>query len=69
MMKKNIGGIDRVLRFAVGMGIIGWGIITQNLWGAIGAIPVLTAVIAWCPAYTHLGFNTRKSAQPVKHSD
>jgi len=60
MIKENIGGIDRVLRFAVGMGVIGWGILTQNPWGAIGAIPVFTALIGWCPAYTHFGFDTAR---------
>ena len=38
-MKKNVGGIDRTLRLVVGLGLIGWGIATQNMWGAIGIIP------------------------------
>ncbi|VAX09125.1 hypothetical protein MNBD_GAMMA26-2297 [hydrothermal vent metagenome] len=63
MMKENVGGIDRILRFAVGMGIIAWGIITQNLWGAIGAIPVFTAVIGWCPAYTNFGICTGRKCK------
>ncbi|HEC15464.1 MAG TPA: DUF2892 domain-containing protein [Sedimenticola sp.] len=62
-MKENVGGLDRILRFAIGMGLIGWGIITQNLWGAIGAIPVVTAVIGWCPAYTSLGICTGKKCK------
>ena len=55
MTKENVGGIDRVLRFAIGMGLIGWGMITQNLWGGIGVIPVVTAVLGWCPAYNAFG--------------
>jgi len=59
-MKPNVGGIDRVLRFAIGMGIIGWGILDQSMWGAIGAIPVFTAVVGWCPGYTPFGISTCK---------
>jgi len=59
-MKLNVGGVDRILRFAVGMGVIGWGILSQNVWGAVGAIPLFTAVIGWCPAYLPFGINTCK---------
>jgi len=60
-MKQNVGGVDRVLRFVVGMAIIAWGVLSQNLWGAVGAIPVFTAVVGWCPAYMPFGMNTCKS--------
>ncbi|MBK7355724.1 DUF2892 domain-containing protein [Propionivibrio sp.] len=58
-MKANVGGIDRILRIAVGivltalaaMGIIG-------VWGWIGVVPFLTGLIGWCPAYPLLGMNT-----------
>ena len=60
-MKSNIGGVDRVLRFAAGIGIIAWGILDQNAWGAVGAIPLFTAIIGWCPAYTPFGMSTCKA--------
>lgn len=59
-MKHNVGGVDRVARLVVGLGIIGWGIYEQNWWGAIGILPLLTAVIAWCPAYFPMGISTGK---------
>ena len=55
---KNEGNIDRILRVIVGLAIIGWGVYAQNWWGAIGAVPLLTGLIGWCPAYTLLGINT-----------
>jgi len=55
---KNEGNIDRILRVVVGLAIIGWGVYAQNWWGAIGAVPLLTGLIGWCPAYTLLGINT-----------
>ena len=63
MTKENVGGVDRVLRFAIGMGLIGWGMITQNLWGGIGVIPVVTAVLGWCPAYNAFGICTGKKCK------
>lgn len=59
-MKQNVGGIDRILRLAVGLGVIGWGVATQNWWGAVGAIPLFTALIGWCPAYPILSFSSKK---------
>lgn len=59
-MKQNVGGIDRILRIIVGVGVIGWGVMTNNWLGAIGAIPLFTALIGWCPAYPMLGFSSKK---------
>ncbi|PLY15068.1 MAG: DUF2892 domain-containing protein [Sedimenticola sp.] len=60
-MNKNMGGIDRGLRLVVGLGLVGWGIATQNIWGAIGVIPLFTAAIGWCPAYLPFGIKTCKT--------
>lgn len=60
-MKQNIGSIDRILRLVVGLAVIGWGIYAKNWWGAIGVIPLFTALINWCPAYTLFGLSTKKS--------
>lgn len=64
-MKLNVGGIDRILRIAVGLvlialaatGTVGW-------WGWLGIVPLATGVVGWCPPYAMLGFNTcgRKGA-------
>lgn len=50
--------MDRTLRFIVGVGLIAYGVINQNWIGAIGVIPLLTAVIRFCPLYCPLGINT-----------
>ena len=57
-MTKNVGGIDRILRIIVGLALIGWGIFAQNWLGAIGIVPLATALIGWCPAYLPFGINT-----------
>jgi hypothetical protein len=56
---KNVGSADKIARIVVGallillslMGTIGW-------WGWIGIVPIATALMGWCPAYTLLGIKT-----------
>ena len=57
-MKQNVGTIERVIRAVIGVGIIAAGALYQNWWGAIGAVPLLTAIIGWCPPYAMLGIST-----------
>ena len=67
-MKINIGGIDRVLRVAVGLFMVsGVFIGPQTLWGWVGVIPLLTGLFRFCPFYSLLGLNTcpLRNQQPV----
>lgn len=59
-MNQNVGGADRILRIILGLGLIGWGVATQNWWGAIGIVPLATALIGWCPVYLPFGISTAK---------
>ena len=57
-MKKNIGTLDRFLRILLGLAIIAYGVINHSWLGAVGAVPLLTALIGFCPAYCPLGVST-----------
>ena len=59
-MKTNVGGIDKVLRIIIGLALIAWGVYTQNWLGAIGIIPLFTALVNWCPLYSIIGVSTKK---------
>lgn len=62
-MTQNMGGIDRILRILVGVALLVWGFVLSqpfNYWGAIGVIPLFTALLGWCPAYTIFGIKTNK---------
>lgn len=58
-MKSNVGGIDRILRIAIGIvlialaitGAIGW-------WGWLGVVPLLSGLVGFCPMYRLLGLST-----------
>lgn len=51
-MKPNVGSLDRVLRIAIGLILIGLAASGKvGPWGWIGIIPLLTGVFRFCPAY------------------
>jgi hypothetical protein len=59
LMTKNVGGIDRGIRIALGLALIAAAATgTVGVWGYIGVVPLLTGFIGWCPPYAMLGFNT-----------
>ncbi len=63
-MTKNVGMIDRSVRILLGIALLVWGFVLSepvNYWGAIGEVPLLTALVSWCPAYTLVGVSTKKS--------
>lgn len=61
-MTRNEGGLDRSLRILLGLLLIALAITgTVDVWGYLGAVPLLTGLIGWCPAYTLIGFKTCKS--------
>ena len=58
-MEKNVGGIDRILRIVIGLGLISLVFVgPQTPWGWIGVIPLLSAIVGFCPAYRLIGIST-----------
>ncbi len=62
-MTSNVGGIDRVLRIAVGVALVLFALLgpADLSWkwvGYIGIVPILTGLIGRCPAYRLFGLTT-----------
>ncbi|HQR51104.1 MAG TPA: DUF2892 domain-containing protein [Methylophilaceae bacterium] len=57
-MKVNVGGIERVLRVAVGLGLVAWALTGGPVWAWIGVVPIVTGAIGNCPAYSIFGIST-----------
>lgn len=56
---KNVGGIDKILRIIVGLGLIAIVFIgPQTPWGWLGIVPLVTGLFGFCPLYTLIGLNT-----------
>lgn len=68
-MKANVGGIDRLLRIVVGIGVLSLFFVLEGdarYWGLVGILPLATGLFRICPAYSIFGLSTcpreRKSA-------
>ena len=61
-MTTNMGGIDRGLRIVIGLALLWYALLAPatgyNWIGWIGIVPLLTAFMGWCPAYTLVGLST-----------
>ena len=58
-MKTNVGTLDRALRIVGGLALIVLAFAgTIGPWGYIGILPLATALVGSCPAYTLLGVDT-----------
>jgi hypothetical protein len=61
-MKANVGGIDRVLRIALGLALIALAVTgVWSPWGYIGIVPLLTGIVRVCPAYWPFGISSCRS--------
>ncbi|HHJ18195.1 MAG TPA: DUF2892 domain-containing protein [Gammaproteobacteria bacterium] len=59
----NVCGIDRGFRIVAGsvllvLTFVGPLADTLFPWGLIGAVPLLTGLMGWCPAYAIFGFRS-----------
>ncbi len=65
-MKRNVGTVDKVIRIIFGLAIIALGFYFQSWWGAIGVVPLITAFVGVCPAYSIIGVSTDKKINTEK---
>lgn len=64
-MRHNVGSVDRVVRIAAGVALLSLIFILEGnaRWlGLIGIVPILTAFVRWCPAYSVIGVSTDKKS-------
>ena len=57
-MEKNVGGADKNIRIVAGIAIIAAGIVYESWLGAVGLIPITTAMLGWCPPYSLFGISS-----------
>ena len=61
-MQANVGGMDKIVRIVAGLLLLATTVIgPKTLWGLVGIVPLATAFMNFCPAYTLLGVNTCKT--------
>ena len=62
-MTKSMGSADRTIRAIVGLVLLALVFVgPQTVWGWIGIIPLATAAMGTCPAYSLIGIKTCKKS-------
>lgn len=60
-MKTNEGGIDRIVRVALGVVLLALVFVGPHTpWGWLGLIPLATGLAGVCPLYRLVGLDTCK---------
>ncbi|QQS36109.1 MAG: DUF2892 domain-containing protein [Ignavibacteriales bacterium] len=65
-MNPNVGSADKLIRIILGVAIIIAGIFFQSWWGLVGVVPLMTALMNFCPAYSLLGISTKTKIKTEK---
>jgi len=65
-MKANVGTADKNIRLVLGVVIILLGIYLKSWWGLVGIIPIITALLNFCPVWGLLGISTKKKVETEK---
>ena len=58
---NNVGNADRIIRVIIGLGLLSLLIIldgNMRYLGLLGLIPIITALIGFCPLYKLIGIKT-----------
>jgi hypothetical protein len=65
MFQTNVGGIDRILRVAIGAALlIAYAVLPNASWLLlIGVVPLATGLMSTCPAYRLFGISTCPTKQ------
>ena len=59
LIPKNEHTIERIIRTAVGAGLLSLVFVgPQTLWGLVGIVPLATGLLGSCPIYTLFGVST-----------
>ena len=65
-MIQNVGTVDRVIRIALGLGLIAATLPGYiGPWGWIGVVPLATGVFRFCPAYLPFGLSSCGMKSPA----
>lgn len=70
-MNMNVGPIDRAVRVILGLILIAFAIpigVPATEWGWIGwvgIVPILTALVGFCPLYALLGISTSEQKRAM----
>ena len=60
-MKANVGSVDKIIRIILAVVLFSLYFFLEGnsrYIAVVGFVPLLTALVSWCPLYTLFGINT-----------
>jgi len=61
-MKFNVGGLDRLVRIVIGLGLLSLVFVgPRTPWGWLGILPLATGLVKFCPLYLPFRIATCKA--------
>jgi hypothetical protein len=60
-MKANVGSVDKVIRIIAALALFSLFFVLEGnmrYLAVIGLVPLVTALVSWCPLYTLFGLST-----------
>lgn len=60
-MQANVGSVDKGIRIVIGVALLAYAFLGhgQSRWfGLIGILPIVTALVSFCPLYSLIGIKT-----------
>ncbi len=64
MLPTNIGGVDRAVRVIAGLVVLSLTFVgPKSMWGLVGAVPLLTGLVSFCPLYALLGVRSARVSE------
>jgi len=57
-MKCNVGGFDRIARIVLGVALIAFAFLGDQIWAYVGVVPLVTGLVGFCPLYPIIGFSS-----------
>ncbi|HEX7706854.1 MAG TPA: DUF2892 domain-containing protein [Thermoanaerobaculia bacterium] len=68
-LPSNLGPLDRIIRIALAIAIIGLLTIRfESPWGLLGFLPLVTGILGSCPLYTELEVSTLGGPHRASHA-
>lgn len=76
LYRRNVGGLDRGIRLALGVPLIAAGLLVGATWGKplgilvmlVGLVSLLTGITGRCPLYIPFGISTAPPGAPSRRA-
>ena len=63
-MPRNVHTVERGIRIVLGLFVLSLTFLVPTWWGLLGAVPLATGLVGYCPLYRVFGVSTCSRRTP-----